>query len=501
MSLTHCYRGNRSGRTTTIRIISSIILAVMLLLFTAGVTRAETQPGASATQPAETPQSKTIALPEREASLFEIFSEVKALIQKYHTKEVSDELLYQGAIRGMLEVLNDPYSQYLTQEQMETLASSLEGEYVGIGVTIELIDGNITVISTFSGSPAEKGGIKAGDVIIGADDKDLRGKTPQEASAILRGQEDTEVTVYIRRPSTGETLQLKMKRARIVPPTVNLKDLGNGIFYLQVSQFSTSTGRDFPVLMQHIRSRNPRGLILDLRGNPGGFLDDALAVAEELVPKGPIVELRRKDLKEVIVNDRDITSLPVAVLVNGGTASAAEIVAGAIRDRGVGILIGEPTFGKGCIQSLIPLAEDMGGVRLTIADYYTPAGRSLTGKGLPPDVLVEDAIVKVPAKVDYKRPLKRGLVGLDVLTLQESLKFLGYFEAEPDGVFGDATEEACIAFCKGRGLEYSGQMDASAIDALYLAVLEKASKVEDKALQKALECLQRRIESGVWLSK
>lgn len=445
-----------------------------------------------------TAQTVDVAIPSDEVDYFRLFTEIKDLILQYSTENPSKKTLYQGAIDGLLQAINDPYSAYMTPEEFENLSSSLEGEYVGIGVTIEAIGGNITVVSTFNGSPAEKAGIKAGDIITSVDDEDLRGKSLQEVSLLLRGTEGTTVSVTVKRPSTGETYQFQVKRARIVLPTIELKDMGDQIYYIAITQFTDQTAREFPVVIDFLRLRGLKGLILDLRNNPGGLLDACVEVAKSLVPKGPIVELRTKNAREVIENDEDITPVPVAVLVNKGTASASEILAGAIKDRGVGILVGESTFGKACVQAVVPLGSEMGGIKLTIADYYTPNGTNISGEGLQPDVLVAPEKIVLPSEISYKRAMKKGLVGLDVLALQENLMFLGYDSGEPDGIFGPLTEKALETFCEDHNLSYNGQVDQTIVDAIQDAVSQKIANLPDKVLEAGLNALRKRISTGVW---
>lgn len=490
---TRSHWGFEGIRTTTLRFVLAISIALAFLTSNTAMVFAGT-----ARAVAEEPETAAITVPVEEVSLIELLRNVKSFIQNYHTKEVTEQELYQGAIKGMLDIINDPYSGYLAQEEFDGLSSSLEGEFSGVGITIELIDGNITVVSTFKNSPAENAGMQPGDIITGVGRHDLRGKTHTDAANLLRGPQDTEVTVEIRRPSTGETLNLTMVRAIIKPPTIDLKDLGDGIYYIEISQFTTATGREFPVIIGHLKSRDLKGLVLDLRNNPGGLLWDAIDVAEKLVPKGPVVELRRKQLKEVVETEEDTVPVPTVVLVNKGTASAAEILAGAIRDRGVGILVGEPTFGKACVQTITPLGHGMGGIRLTIADYYTPSGQSISGTGLSPDVPVEREPVILPQKISYKRPLRKGLVGLDVLSLQESLNFLGYDAGKPDGIFGPKTQAAASAFFKDRGLAFSGFVTEEEVDRLYLATLEHLKTIPDPVFDKGVGVLKARLETGSW---
>lgn len=470
-----------------------LLLALILILQVASVTPVFAEPSSLPESP-----MVTVEIPKGEEELFNLFQAVKEVISELHSSEVDSHTLYRGAIKGLFDSLNDPYSQYLDKEQFASLSSSLEGEFSGIGVTIDLIDGNITVVNTFKNSPAERAGIRAGDIIVGADSTDLRGKVPYDASVLLRGKEGTNVTVIVNRPSTGEILTFTITRAVIRIPSMDFKDLGNGIFYIEISQFTSSTGKSFAAIVNHVREQGAKGLILDLRNNPGGLLDSSVEVAGELVPKGPVVELRRKDLSEILESDKETEPMPTVVLTNKGTASAAEIVAGAVRDRGIGILIGEPTFGKACVQTVIPLGDDLGGFKLTIADYYTPAGNLISGTGLTPDIPVKAEAIQLPQEIVYKRPMKRGLVGLDVLGLQEALKFMGYDAGEPDGVFGPKTDRAVASFCLDHKLVYKGTVTKAEVSRLNLAVLEYAANRPDIVLDRALVAMEKWLETGAW---
>ncbi|MEX0974595.1 MAG: S41 family peptidase [Bacillota bacterium] len=423
---------------------------------------------------------------------------VEELVLRYHNKEVSARQLYEGALKGLLESLNDPYSQYLNEEQLKSLNTSLDAEYGGIGITIELIGGNITVVSTFPGSPAERAGIKAGDVIVNAEGRDLVGKVPQDASLVIRGEPGTTVSLTLRRPPANKTFTFLVKREQITQPTVSWKDLGDGIYYIQIAQFAAQTARDFPVLMDFLRSKGLQGLVLDLRNNPGGLLDSCMAVADELVPQGSVVELRLRTEKQVLESSGAGPVVPTVALVNQGTASAAEILAGAIRDRGVGVLVGERTFGKACVQSIVPIGGGFGGIRMTIADYYTPAGVNLAGTGLQPDVKVVPTAVEPPAKITYKRPLVRGLVGLDVLALQDALNYTGRNAGEPDGVLGPMTWAALEQFCEDEGVNLGNAAESAIVDAIDAAVTEKSHSAPDEVLARGKQALETRLATGNW---
>lgn len=444
------------------------------------------------------PSLVTVEIPAEEEELFQLFQDLKDIIMFLYVKDVDPATLYQGAVRGLFESLDDPYSQYFDKDQFASLSQAFEGEFSGIGVTIEVLNGNITVVGIFKDSPAERAGIKIGDIIIQVDGHDLRGKMPVDASRFLRGPEGTEVTVTVYRPSWRQNLVFTMERALITVHPVVTKDLGDGLYYIDVNEFSSTTGRDVTSVMDEVRSKGAEGIVLDLRGNSGGLLDAAIYVAGEFVPKGPIVQLRYKSRIEVLESDKDTVPIPTVVLVDNGTASASEIVAGAIRDRGKGVLVGEQTFGKGCVQALILLEKDMGGFRLTIAEYYTPAGTPISGIGLKPDIEAKQETVQIPKLVSYKRPLKKGVVGLDVLALQECLKFLGYDPGEADGVFGSKTESACMTFLKDIGHKHPGYMGEKETYALNNAVVDKGLNVSDTVLETGITTLKKWVDTGTW---
>jgi carboxyl-terminal processing protease len=442
----------------------------------------------------EEPTTATIEIPAQEEDWFYLFRDVKDLILLLYPGEVTVQTLYQGAIRGLFESLGDPYSQYLDKEEYASLSQEMEGEFSGIGVGIQLINGNITVVSVFKDSPAEKAGLRPGDVILEVDGVDLRGKGPEDASGLLKGDARTGVSVTVLRPSTGQTLTVHMIRARISAYPIEMKDLGDGMFYVRISQFTSTTGEDFSVLMEWMRHKGAKGLVLDLRNNPGGRLDSAIQVAAELVPEGPIVQLKQKDVRQVIWSDKETEPMPTVILVNGGTASASEIVAGAIRDRGKGILVGERTFGKACVQAMVPLGDDLGGFKLTIADYYTPAGTAISGVGLKPNVLVKKEPLELPNTWVYKREIKVGTVGLDVLALQDCLRFLGYDPGPSDGIFGKKTQEATVSFLKDYDRSFPGSLGEAEASAINAAVSEKAVNAPDVVLKEGKTILKHWLE-------
>lgn len=423
---------------------------------------------------------------------------MRDLILKYYTQPTDDRALSEGALKGMLQSLGDPYSSYMTEEQYQQFVTSLAGEYGGIGVAIESVDSMITVMSVFPDTPAERAGIKTGDIILEANGVSLKGKTATEAALILRGDPGTVVVLTVLRESTGETLWFNISRQIITPPNLEFKDLGEGLYYIKIQDFTESAARNFTVLANYVRNAGGKGIVLDLRDNPGGLLDACFSIAEDLIPKGPIVQIRGKDFAQTVESASDLSPVPVVVLTSKGTASASEILAAAIRDRGVGILVGETTFGKGRIQSIFSLGGGLGAVRLTVAEYFSPAGNPINGVGLKPDIEVSRDPKPVPPKPQLKRTLSRGIVGLDVLSLQELLNLAGYDVGEADGIFGPKTESGVLAFCRDHGIAYAGQVTQHLLDLIYNAAVQKTQEAGDPILQAGINALKTKIATGSW---
>lgn len=306
--------------------------------------------------------------------------------------------LIQGALKGMLGML-DPHSEFMDATQYEDLKNDTEGAFGGVGIVISMRDGYITVVAPMEDTPGFKAGILSGDRIVKIDGRSTEKMSLQDAVKKLRGKPGTDVMVTIYRPSTGETKDYKLTRAEIKVPTV--KDINgksefpvdeNYIGYIRITQFGEKTSDDLENALKKLEAKNVKSIILDLRGNPGGLLDQAVGVCEKFLPRGTLVvstEGQNANQKaEYRVTGRSKTRhYPLVVLVNGGSASASEIVAGCLQDLKRAVIIGEQTFGKGSVQSILPL-NDGSALRLTTARYYTPSHRVIHEKGITPDIIV-----------------------------------------------------------------------------------------------------------------
>lgn len=311
------------------------------------------------------------------------------MIKSRYIEEAPIDQLVNGAIKGMVGSLNDPHSIFMDAKMFKEFMIETEGAFGGVGIVIGSKDKVLTVVSPIEGTPGDKAGIKSGDQIISIDGKDTKDMALDEAVSKIRGPEGTKVTLGIRRLPAQEVKDYTLTRSNIQIKTVAGKMLPDKIGYIRISMFNEHTGADFAKKLQELDKEGMQALLLDLRDNPGGLLDESVKVAGKLMPKGPVVSVVTRDGKrETHTAGVDVAKYPVAVLVNGGSASASEIVAGALQDTGVGTLVGVKTFGKGSVQQIMRL-DGSTAIKLTIAKYYTPKDRSINGVGIEPDVKVE----------------------------------------------------------------------------------------------------------------
>jgi len=329
----------------------------------------------------------------------EVFATVLTYIESNYVEEVEKDKLIQGGVKGMLTSL-DPHSSFLPPEIYKAMKDETSGKFGGLGVEVTLKEKAIVVVSPIDGSPAEKAGIKAGDIITEIDGRALKNVSLAYAVKHMRGASGTESILKIKRKNVVEILEFKVKREKINLISVKDTVIDENIAYLRVSSFIESTARDLKKSIENIKAKFPgvKGYILDLRNNPGGLLDQAVKVSNLFIDEGPIVYTigRNPEKKEVSEAQKGLklTEKPIVVLVNGASASASEIVAGALQDYGRAVVAGTKTFGKGSVQSIIPVGEKAG-LKLTIARYYTPSGRSIQARGIEPDVSLDNIDFKL----------------------------------------------------------------------------------------------------------
>ena len=305
---------------------------------------------------------------------------------------VTKKSLMQGALRGMMESLDDPHSVYFTKEEMRSFQEDIKGKYVGVGMVIQKKVGEpLTVVSPIEDGPAYKVGIKPKDKVIEIDGESTYNLTSEEASKRLKGKANTTVKVKVFREVNKMTKVFELKRETIELKYVKSKMLDGGIGYLRLTQFGDNVYPDMKKALEDLQAKGMKGLIFDLRSNPGGELGQSIKIASMFIEKGKIVSTRQKKGEESVYTreGKYFGNFPMVVLINGGSASASEIVSGALKDHKRATLIGEKTFGKGSVQTLLPLPDGCG-IKITIAKYYTPNGISIDGTGIEPDTKIED---------------------------------------------------------------------------------------------------------------
>ena len=312
--------------------------------------------------------------------------------QAEKSTKVTKKSLMQGALKGMLESLDDPHSVYFTSEELRSFQEDIKGKYVGVGMVIQKKVGEpLTVVSPIEDGPAYKAGIKPKDQIVEIDGESTYNLTSEEASKRLKGKANTSVKVKVYREANKLTKVFELKRETIELKYVKSKMLEGGIGYLRLTQFGDNVYPDMKKALEGLQAKGMKALILDLRSNPGGELGQSIKIASMFIEKGKIVSTRQKKGEETVYSreGKYFGNFPMVVLINGGSASASEIVSGALKDYKRATLIGEKTFGKGSVQTLLPL-PDGDGIKITIAKYYTPNGISIDGTGIEPDKKVED---------------------------------------------------------------------------------------------------------------
>jgi carboxyl-terminal processing protease len=336
------------------------------------------------------------------------FSEVLTQVQKSYVDETKVKDLVQGAIRGMLSTL-DPHSAYMTPDMYKEMQVETKGEFGGVGIQIGVKENRLAVIAPIEGTPAYRAGIKSGDFITKVNDETTKDLTLMDAVQKMRGPKGSKINLTIQRDGTPDPLQFTLVRDTIKIESVKSKVLDN-IGYVRLTQFQESTGRDLSKVLKQFKDQKLQSTILDLRNNPGGLLTSAVEVSEQFLPGGKLVVYtkgRESKKDEWIAKGKDqMDDSPMIILVNEGSASASEIVAGALQDYGRAVIVGTTSFGKGSVQTILPLG-DGSGLRLTTAKYYTPKGRSIQSTGITPDIVVKPQPPTTAAKAGETKPGER----------------------------------------------------------------------------------------------
>lgn len=377
-----------------LKVLGMAVLAVLLvsLAFFSGFGTAYlSQPTALGPQTAE---AAPVATSSEQPPAFRVFWEAWRILERQFYRETpSDDARTYGAIRGLVESFDDPHTVFQDPKQSQLERTELQGEFEGIGAQVSMEDGNLTVVAPIKGSPAEAAGVKAGDIIIGVDGEPITGMSLMDAVLVIRGPRGTPVTLEIKRPGEPGTLTITVVRERIQIDTVTFRMLEDDIGYVELALFSQDAIRELREALKAVKDEGAKRLILDLRNNPGGFLQSALDVSDEFLKDGVIAyEVKGDGTEQVFRATKQglAEDLPLVVLINQGSASASEIVAAAVQENGRGTLVGTETFGKGSVQLTFTLS-DGSTLHVTIAQWLTPERVQLTDNPLQPDINVDVA--------------------------------------------------------------------------------------------------------------
>lgn len=444
------------------------------------------------------PQTSEEKLSDPETDMdLEKVEQAYSLILNSYVEKVGEEQLVEGAIQGMLATLADPYSVYMNKETAKQFNESLESSFEGIGAEVSLEDGKIIIVSPFKDSPAEKAGLKSRDQIVKVDGVSMEGLDLYEATSKIRGKKGTKVKLEIIRQGLSESLIVEVKRGAIPQITVHSelkRHNGKAIGYMEITSFSEDTANEFKKDLKVLEKRGLEGLIIDVRGNPGGFLESVQEILKEFVTnEKPYVQIEKRngEKKRYFSSLKEAKDYPVAVLVDKDSASASEILAGALKEAQGYAIIGENTFGKGTVQTPVPMG-DGSNIKLTLYKWLTPDGNWIHKKGIKPTLEVKQPDIYITHPIQIEETLVKDMNNDQVKNAQEILKWLGYPPGRNDGYFNESTMKAVRAFQRENGLKVSGKIDKKTAAALDQAIVAEVKKEEnDTQLQTTLRLLAR----------
>ncbi|MCM3113096.1 S41 family peptidase [Lederbergia lenta] len=409
------------------------------------------------------------------------------LIQNSYIEKVDESKLIQGAIQGMIGVLKDPYSVYMDKETAASFKDSMDSSFDGIGAQIAIEEGKLVIISPIKNSPAEKAGLKSKDEIINIDGKSVQGLDLYEASSKIRGKKGTVVKLEIRRNGLANPINVSVTRDEVPIMTVFSdvkKNAGQKIGYLEITSFSEGTAKDFTAELKYLEQQGIDGLIVDVRGNPGGMLLSVQEILGQLVTdKKPFVQIAdREGNKNPYYSElKKSKAYPITVLIDEGSASASEILAAALKEVNGNTLIGVKTFGKGTVQQPVPM-DDGSNIKLTMAKWLTPDGNWIHGKGIEPTIEVAQPAYFHAHTLQLEKDLVKDMNNEDVKIAQELLKGLGYGPGREDGYFDEQTERAVRAFQAMAKLPVTGKITVETSEKIMDTIIA-AVQEEDNDLQ------------------
>ncbi|MCY9215503.1 S41 family peptidase [Bacillus haynesii] len=417
------------------------------------------------------------------------------LISNEYVEQVDREKLLEGAIQGMLSTLNDPYSVYMDKQTAKRFSDSLDSSFEGIGAEIGMEDRKIIIVSPFKKSPAEKAGLKPNDEIISIDGDSMAGMDLNDAVLKIRGKKGSTVTLKVHRPGMRDQLTFTIKRDEIPLETVfaSIKKVQDKLVgYIAISSFSEHTAKDFTAELKKLEKKGIKGLVLDVRGNPGGYLQSVEDILKHFVTKDhPYIQIaeRNGNKKQYFSKLKEKKSYPVSVITDKGSASASEILAGALKEAEGYDVVGDPSFGKGTVQQAVPMG-DGSNIKLTLYKWLTPKGNWIHKQGIQPTVPVTQPVYFSVGPLQLKEPLKPDMNNNEIKRAQHLLKGLGFVPGREDGYYSEGTKKAVMAFQAENKLKQTGIIDQKTANTMNLRIEEKKmNEKNDLQLQAALKVL------------
>ncbi|MBH5320652.1 S41 family peptidase [Paenibacillus sp. GSMTC-2017] len=422
---------------------------------------------------------------------------VVQLIEANYYEDVEREDLLDGAVSGMMGALGDPYSVYMEKDVAQHFSESIEGSFTGIGAEVTTENGKVIIVAPIKGSPAERSGLLSKDVLISVNGQSLDGLSLQEAVAKIRGPKGTKAKIVVQRNGFTEPIQLVLIRDDIDVETVYGTLRPDGVGIIEIRQFSLNTAKRFKEELIKLEGQGMKGLVLDVRNNPGGVLPVVVDISELMMKEGSTVvqtENRKGVREKLVAKGGEQKSYPIAVLTNKGSASASEILAGALQEEAGATVIGEKSFGKGTVQvSFNKQLGDGSVVKMTIAKWLTPKGNWIHKEGITPNQLVEPPDLYTVARLTLKETLKPDSLSEQVRSAQIMLHGLGYEPKREDGYYGTETVEAVQKFQAENGLPTTGEIDAKTAQTLEKSVVKWIqNKENDLQLHEAIKFVGRK---------
>ena len=481
------------GRSVFLVVMITMLATVLITLIVTDRLMQSSEPKPAVVAAAASPGKSNYSLSSDE--LTKLNAVMELIETKYYAK-VEREDVFNGAISGMMAALNDPYSVYMEENVARHFSESIEGSFTGIGAEVTLENSRVVVVSPIKGSPAEKSGLLAKDIILSVNGEALDGLSLQEAVSKIRGPKGSKAKLSVQRSGLSEPIQLVLVRDDIDIETVYAELQPDGIGVIEIRQFSMHTGERFAEELTKFESQGMKGLVIDVRNNPGGVLPVVVDIAQHMMkPNDIVVQVEDRDgnREQTRAEGGELKTYPISVLINKGSASASEILAGALQESSGAYVMGEQSFGKGTVQVSYNKALGDGSLlKMTIAKWLTPKGNWIHEKGIQPNKVITPPELYTVARIAYKQPLTKDTISEQNRSAQIMLNGLGFETGRADGYFDDKTEQAVIQFQKKHSLKASGIIDENTTAALEKSVIAWIQdKNNDLQLQAAIDWIQQ----------